>query len=55
VLLERRSVATQITSSLEVTTDPKKREVSLVLPQITLAVQFTDAPRPPEPPAQVLQ
>ena len=53
VLLERRNTTSQISAALEITADLKKYEVSLILPQITLTLQFTDAPRPPEPPAQL--
>jgi outer membrane protein assembly factor BamB len=51
-LLESREAAT-LSTQLQIVPDTKKREVSLVMPQVTHTIRFTDEARPPEPPAQL--
>jgi hypothetical protein len=51
-LLDRPGVSSVTTSQLQVNVDPKKREITLILAQVSLTVQFTEEPRPPEPPIQ---
>jgi hypothetical protein len=52
LLLDRRNVASPVTM-LQVTVDVNKREIGLVLQMTSLVLQFTDEPRPPEPPVQL--
>jgi outer membrane protein assembly factor BamB len=52
VLLDRQNAA-NMANQIQVTVDAGKHEISLVLPNVTYTIRFTDAPRPPESPAQV--